>query len=497
MSGAAGGHILAIDQSTSATKAVLFDHAGAVVDKTSREHRQIYPQPGWVEHDAEEIWQNAVAVVQELAHRQRDTVALAAGLAITNQRETFVIFERETGRPLTNAIVWQCRRGDVVCRDLSIAGRDELVRRKTGLKLDTYFSGPKLKQLLQNRSDLRDQLARGEALFGTIDSYLVYRMSGGRVFATDPTNASRTLLYDVSAQGWDAELAELFGVPLPALAEVRESTATFGETDIGGALPKKMPICGVMGDSQASLFAQGCYEPGSAKATFGSGTSIMLNIGDRWQQFGQGTVAALAWVLGGKPTYAVEGLINYSSATISWLKDQLGLIDDVAEVETLARAVDDNGGVYLVPAFAGLSAPYWNPNARAAIVGMTAHSRREHIVRAALESIAYQIRDVLEMMRSDTGVVPRTLHVDGGPTRNEFLMQFTADVTGVELIASQVSEASALGAAMAARIGLGQVDSLIDLAALPRSTRRYSASRERTQVDEWYRGWQAAVKRVL
>lgn len=497
MSGATGGHILAIDQSTSATKAVLFDSAGAVIDKTSREHRQIYPQPGWVEHDAEEIWQNTVAVVKELAHRQRDTVASAAGLAIANQRETFVIFERETGRPLTNAIVWQCRRGDDVCRELSAAGSDELVRRKTGLKLDTYFSGPKLKQLLQDRSDLRDQLARGEALFSTIDTYLVYRMTSGRVFATDPTNASRTLLYDISALGWDAELAELFGVPLPALAEVRESMATFGETDAGGTLPKKLPICGVMGDSQASLFAQGCYEPGAAKATFGSGTSVMLNIGDHWQQFGPGTVAALAWVLRGQPTYAVEGLINFSSATISWLKDQMALIGDVAEVESLASAVDNNGGVYLVPAFAGLSAPYWRPDARAAIIGMTAHSQREHIVRAALESIAYQIRDVLEMMRADTGVAPRTLHVDGGPTRNELLMQFTADVTGVELIASEVPEASALGAAMAARIGLGQVDSLSALSALPRSIRRYSPTTSRAQVDEWYRGWQAAVRRVL
>jgi len=497
MSGEIGGHILAIDQSTSATKAVLFNSAGAVVDKASREHRQIYPQPGWVEHDAEEIWKNTVAVVRELADRQQEKVVSAAGLAITNQRETFVIFERETGRPLVNAIVWQCRRGDVVCRDLSTADHEEIVRRKTGLKLDTYFSGPKLRQVLQDRSDLHEQLARGEALFGTIDTYLVYRMTGGRVFATDPTNASRTLLYDISALRWDSELADLFGVPLQALAAVRESTATFGETDVGGGLPEILPICGVMGDSQASLFAQRCFEPGSVKATFGSGTSVMLNIGDRWQDFGQGTVAALAWVQGGRPTYAVEGLINYSSATISWLKDQMGLIGDVAEVETLARAVDNNGGVYLVPAFAGLSAPYWSPNARAAIVGMTAHSRRAHIARAALESVAYQIRDVLEMMRADTGVAPQVLHVDGGPTRNEFLMQFTADVTGVELMASEVPESSALGAAMAARIGLGQVDSLSDLAALPQSARRYAPTAQRAQVDEWYRGWQTAVKRVL
>ncbi|MGE3242142.1 MAG: FGGY-family carbohydrate kinase, partial [Pirellulales bacterium] len=303
--------------------------------------------------------------------------------------------------------------------------------------------------------------------------------------------------YDISALRWDDELARLFDVPTRSLASVRESFATFGETDLGGALPAKLPISGVMGDSQASLFAQRCYDSGSAKATFGSGTSVMLNIGDRWQDFGPGTVTALGWVLRGKPTYAVEGLINYSSATVSWLKDQLGLIRDAAETDSLARAVDDNGGVYLVPAFAGLSAPYWSQDARAAIVGMTAHSRREHIVRAALESTAYQIRDVLEMMRRDTGVEPRALHGDGGPTRNEFLMQFTADVTGVELVVSEVPESSAMGAALAARLGLGHFSSLDDLSRLPLSTRTYRPAVERSRFDGWYAGWQAAVQRVL
>jgi glycerol kinase len=490
-------HILAVDQSTSATKAVLFDASGSVIDRASRDHRQIYPQPGWVEHDAEEIWQNLLAVIGELAGRQRKLLAAAAALAITNQRETFVVFDRKTGRPLTNAIVWQCRRGDAICRDLAKAGQENLLRQKTGLKLDTYFSGSKLAWLVREHPGIRERLASGAAAFGTIDTYLVYRLTGGEVFATDPTNASRTLLYDIGRLTWDHELCQLFEVPIRALAEVRESFDSFGQTDAEGRLPAMLPICGVIGDSQASLFAQRCYAPGTAKATFGSGTSVMLNTGDKFAPSDQGAVSALGWVLKHEPTYALEGLINYSSATIAWLKDQLNLISDAADTDMLARCAEDNGGVYLVPAFAGLSAPYWSPDARAAIVGLTAHSTRAHIVRAALEAIAYQIRDVLEMMRSDAGVVPQVLHGDGGPTRNEFLMQFTADMTGVELVVSDVPESSALGAAMAAMVGTGQVKSLDVLAAAPRTTRSYRPAMSRDQADQLYADWKSAVQRVL
>ncbi len=490
-------HILAIDQSTSATKAVLFDAAGQVVDRASREHRQIYPQPGWVEHDAEEIWQNVLAVIGEVAERQRETLADAAGLAITNQRETIVVFDRRTGRPLANAIVWQCRRGESICRELQGAEHEELVERKTGLKLDTYFSASKLLSLSRERPDIGAKLREGEALVGTIDAYLIYRLTGGKVFATDPTNASRTLLYDVSQLQWDTELCALFDVPLRALPEVRESFARFGETDADGRLPRRLPICGVMGDSQASLFAQRCYEPGTAKATFGSGTSIMLNVGSVRPAVGKGSVTALAWVRGGQPTYAYEGLINYSSATISWLKDQLGLIDDAADTERMAIEAGSHGGVYLVPAFAGLSAPYWKPDARAAIVNMTAHTRKEHIVRAALESIAYQINDVLGMMRSDAGIAPRMLYADGGPTRNKFLMQFTADITGVELVVSDVPECSALGAAMAGMLGLGVVGSPVDFAAVPQSMTVFRRNMDDNSVACVVEGWGRAVRRVI
>jgi glycerol kinase len=489
--------ILAIDQSTSATKAVLFDAAGSVVDRTSREHRQIYPQPGWVEHDAEDIWQNTLAVLQEVALRQRDRWTDVVGLSIANQRETFVVFERGSGRPLHNAIVWQCRRGEPVCHALRNAGSEETILAKTGLKLDTYFSASKLKWLIDHRPDIAAKLHTGEAVVGTIDAYLAYRLTEGATFATDPTNASRTLLYDARALRWDGELCELFGVPPQALPEVRESFCRFGETDADGALPARLPICGVMGDSQASLFAQRCYKPGMAKATFGSGTSMLLNVGDRFEPRAQGSVSALAWVKQGSPTYALEGLINYSSATVAWLRDQLGLISDAAETERLAASVPDNGGAYLVPAFAGLSAPYWNPEARAALVGLTAFTRKEHVVRAALESIAYQIRDVLDMMRAEASVALRTLRADGGPTRNAFLMQFTADMIQLPLEASDVAEASAWGAAMAGLLGLGLYRSLDELAGLPQAVRRYEPHMDLETAEQLYAGWQAAVKRVL
>jgi glycerol kinase len=488
--------ILAIDQSTSATKAVLFDAAGSVLDRASREHRQLYPQPGWVEHDAEEIWQNLLAVLHEIgarADRLRDVV----GLALTNQRETFVVFDRQTGRPLTNAVVWQCRRGEATCRALQAAGHDETVTAKTGLKLDTYFSGPKLKSLLNESPELAERLQRGEALVGTIDTYLIFRLTNGAVFATDPTNASRTLLYDIGRLAWDRALCGLFDVPDSSLAEVRESFSQFGETNAAGILPRKLPICGVMGDSQASLFAHRCFAPGMAKVTFGSGSSVLLNVGERYRRPRQGAVVALAWVLNGRPTYALEGIINYSSATIAWLKDQLGLIASAADTGELAESISDNAGVYLVPAFSGMSAPYWKPDARAAILGMTAHTRREHVVRAGLESIGYQFRDVLEMIQQEAGLQPRVVRADGGPTNNTFLMQFTADIAGVELEIADVAESSAWGAAMAGLLGLGVVTTLDELAALPRSIRTYRPSMPPGEVNKLYSGWQAAVQRVL
>ncbi len=337
--------LLAIDQSTSATKAVLFDDTGAVVDRESRSHSQHAPEPQRAEHDAAEIWENVRSVTGAIARRQSDRLDELAGVSLANQRETFVVFDRGTGAPLRRAIVWQDRRGDDLCRRLAADGSEAMVRGRTGLSLDGYFSGSKIRWLIDHEPAVAAALAKGTAVIGTIDAYLVHRLTDGRVCAGDSTNASRTLLYDIDRLRWDDELCRLFAVSAAMLPEVRESGATFGETDVGGSLPRRVPVVGVMGDSQASLFAQRCFEPGSGKATFGTGTSILLNVGGRRPASSGGAVTALAWVLGGQPTYALEGLINSSSATVAWLQDQLGLLADAAESEALARAVDDKGGV--------------------------------------------------------------------------------------------------------------------------------------------------------
>jgi glycerol kinase len=489
--------ILAIDQSTSATKAVLFDVRGKVLDKTSRGHRQIYPQPGWVEHDAGEIWKNVLAVIGEITKRNRRQMSRLAGLSVTNQRETVVVFDRITGKPLHNAIAWQDRRGDAICNKLCRQGRDNSVSEKTGLKIDTYFSASKLRWLVENKPMLSAKLKSGEAVVGTIDTFLIHRLTAGKVFATDFTNASRTLLFDIGKLCWDEALCKLFRVPARALAEVRESAAKFGETNANGILPDQIPIIGVIGDSQASLFAQKCFLPGMAKATFGTGTSIMLNVGEKNPSSKNGAVTALASVLNGKPTYAFEGIINSSAATIEWLKNQLRLIQHSGEVEKLAASVADNGGVYFVPAFAGLSAPYWSQAARAALLGMTAHTSRAQIARAAEESIAYQIRDVLDAMRAESRIKLRNLHADGGPTRDKFLMQFTADITRAEIKVAEVAESSAWGAAMNGLIGLGINKSPADFKGLPGKQKVFRPRMDSKLVEKNYRGWKQAVKRVL
>jgi glycerol kinase len=372
-----------------------------------------------------------------------------------------------------------------------------MIRRKTGLMVDTYFSASKLRWLIAAKPDIATKLKRGDAVIGTIDTFLIHRLTRGKVFATDFTNASRTMLFDIGKLRWDEPLCKLFNVPLRALPEIRESAAQFGATDANGILPGQIPIVGVMGDSQASLFAQKCFSPGTVKATFGTGTSILLNIGGQPRISKRGAVTALAWVWQGKPTYAFEGIINFSAATIEWVKNQLGLIQSAGEVEKIATSIKENGGVYLVPAFAGLSAPWWSPEARAAILGMTGFTRKEHIVRAAQEAIAYQIRDVLDMMRADSKIRLHSLHADGGPTRNKFIMQFTADITRVELKVSDVPESSAWGAAMNGLLGLGIYKSLDQLAKLPREQNYFRPQMKAAEVEKNYAGWRQAVKRIL
>ena len=422
------GLFLAIDQSTSATKAMLFTPDGHLLDQEALSHRQIYPRAGWVEHDAEEIFNNTLKAASTLLQRHADQWNSLLAVSITNQRETFVLFDRETGQPLHNAIVWQCRRGDEFCKLLVGAGSEEIVHDLTGLKIDTYFPASKLRWLLDARPDLRARLIDGSILFGTIDTYLIYRLTGSKVYATDHTNASRTLFYDLGKLAWSQELCKVFGLEFSELPDVRESTAWYGDTDLMGFLNRRIPICGVMGDLQAALFAQRCFAPGSVKVTFGTGSSVLLNIGNKKQLSERGTVTALGWVLKGEPIYAFEGIINFTGATIAWLRDQLQLITDPADAETLAQSVSDSDGVYFIPAFVGLSAPYWRADARAAILGMTPSTTRAHVVRAALESIGYIVTDVLKAMGEDAGVKLSIVNADGGAVRNAFLMQFAADM---------------------------------------------------------------------
>jgi len=491
------GLFLAIDQSTSSTKAMLFTLGGKLLDQEWLSHGQIYPSAGWVEHDAEEIFSNTLITASTLLQRHTDQWNNLLAISITNQRETFVLFDRETGQPLYNAIVWQCRRGDDFCKQLVLAGNENIVHELTGLKIDTYFPASKLRWLLDTRPDLRAKLKDGSALFGTIDTYLIYRLTGGKVYATDHTNASRTLFYDIEKLGWSQELCKIFGLEFGKLPDLRESSAWYGDTDLGGCLNRRIPICGVMGDSQAALFAQRCFTPGGAKVTFGTGSSVLLNIGHEKRLSARGTVTAIAWVLQGQPTYAFEGITNFTGATISWMRDQLQLIANPAETEALAQSISDSDGVYFVPAFVGLSAPYWRADARAAILGMTPSTTRAHVVRAALESIGYIVTDVLKAMGEEAGVELSTIHADGGAVRNAFLMQFVADMNQLEVLAAQIPELSALGAVFNGCLGLKIYSSLDDLKNLPSDFTKYKSSMNPTRASELFAGWQTAVQQIL
>jgi glycerol kinase len=489
--------ILALDQSTSATKALIYTAQGELVDKVSVEHQQYYPQPGWVEHDAEEIYQNTLHVLKTVLEKNPQVKNEVLCLSITNQRETIVVFDKASGISLHPAIVWQCRRGDELCQQLIGEGHSKAVQQATGLKIDTYFPASKLKWLFDNHPEVKQQVLNGEALIGTIDTYLVYRLTNGECFATDHTNASRTLLYNIGQLAWDESMCNLFDVPIQSLPEVRESSATYGETNLDGYLDKLIPICGIMGDSQAALFAERCFRPGMAKATFGTGSSVLLNVGDQMKLSDKGIVTTIGWVYEGQVTYAFEGIINFTGATVTWLKDQLQLISDPAETEALAESVESNGGVYLVPAFVGLSAPYWRPDTKAAIVGLTPGSTRSHVVRAALESIAYQLKDVLDLMANEAGITLQFVHGDGGMVNNRFLMQFVADITGYMVRASALHELSALGAVMAGLLGMKAVEDLSALEELPHNFVDYQPRMDDAQVAELYTAWQAAVQRVL
>jgi glycerol kinase len=487
--------VVAVDQGTTGSTVLVFDRAGRVVGRAYSEFRQHYPRPGWVEHDPEEIWRVTLRVLRQACRRARIGARDVVALGITNQRETTVLWDRRTGRPVHRAIVWQDRRTAAFCDELRASGVEDVVRRKTGLVLDPYFSGTKLRWLLREVPHAAERARRGELCFGTIDAWLIWKLTGGAAHVTDPTNASRTLLWDIHAGAWDPELRRLLDVPAEILPEVRPSSGEFGTTE-RSILGAPVPIAGVAGDQQAALFGQGCVEPGMAKNTYGTGCFLLLATGSEPVASRHGLLTTVACDARGGRGYALEGSVFIAGAAIQWLRDGLGLIRKAADSERLARSVDSTLGVYLVPAFVGLGAPHWDPEARGALVGLTRGVTHEHVVRAALESLAFQTRDVVDAMAADAGAPLRSLRVDGGASANNFLMQFQADVLGVPVDRPRVVETTAMGAAFLAGLATGFWGSQADLERARRLDRRFEPRMTPEVRDALYRGWRDAVARV-
>ena len=488
-------YILALDAGTSSSRAIVFDRARRVVAVSQREFRQIYPRPGWVEHDPVEIWETQLAVAREALAKASLTAADIAAIGITNQRETTVVWNRETGRPVCNAIVWQCRRTSDACDELRRRGLAEPVRAKTGLLIDAYFSGTKLRWILDNVKGARADAVAGKLLFGTIDAWLVWNLTGGRVHATDVSNASRTMLFDIGALRWDDDILRELDIPASVLPEVRPSSGDFGESapELFGA---PIPIRGVAGDQQSALFGQACFEAGDAKNTYGTGCFMLMNTGTRRVPSANGLLTTVAWSVGGRTSYALEGSVFTAGAAIQWLRDELGLLSRASDSEAMARAVPDTNGCYVVPAFTGLGAPYWDQYARGAILGLTRGVGRNHIVRAALESLAYQTADVLDAMRKDAGIALNALRVDGGASANDFLMQFQSDMIGVPVERPACIETTALGAACLAGLSAGLWSGLDELKADVGGMRRFEPSLPDEAREAALSGWHGAVDRV-
>jgi glycerol kinase len=488
-------YTIAIDQSTSATKAMLFTGDAQLLHRVSVGHRQYYPRTGWVEHDPEEILQNTYQAVQTLLEQSGTKASAIESLSLTNQRETVVAWDKTTGRPVYNAVVWQCNRGASYCERLIAQGRASLIREKTGLLINPYFSASGVRWILDHVDEASACAGRDELLIGTIDSWLIWHLTAGRVHATDHTNASRTLLFNIHTLDWDDELLALFSVRRSMLPQVLPCDAIFGTTTLNGLLPE-IPIAGVMGDSHGALAGQCCFEAGMGKVTYGTGSSIMINIGETALPAPEGLVTSIAFSAAGKTHYAFEGNIHCTGATIQWLAEEAALIASVEEAEPLATSVSSNGGVYLVPAFAGLGAPWWNPEARALICGMSRGTTRAHIVRAALESIAYQVKDLINLIVA-SGVAPTNLRVDGGPVKNQFLMQFQADMLQIPIHRSPIEEASALGVIRMNGLALRKGDSLETIALRQKNDEAILPAMPREHVHALYHGWKKAVERTL
>jgi len=483
--------VLALDQGTTSSRAILFDRDGRTLAVARREFAQLYPQAGWVEHDPDEIWSTQIAVAAEAMARAGLAPGDLAAIGITNQRETTVLWDRATGRPVHPAIVWQDRRTAATCDALRARGVEDLVRARTGLLLDPYFSGTKLAWLLDHVSGARARAERGELAFGTVDTWLLWRLTGGRVHATDPSNASRTLLFDIHARRWDDELLRLFGIPRAVLPEVRASSGVFGTAAV--AALAGVPIAGIAGDQQAALFGQACFEPGMAKNTYGTGCFLLLNTGERPVESRNKLLTTIAWEIDGRTEYALEGSVFIAGAVVQWLRDELNLIPDSGAIEALAASVPDTGGVVLVPAFAGLGAPYWDPYARGTIVGMTRGTGAAHLARAALESVAFQAHDVLRAMERDAGCPLRELRVDGGASANALLLQIQADLLQVPVIRPANTETTAFGAACLAGLATGFWRDRAELASGWRAERTFVPARTAESVKPALRRWERAV----
>jgi glycerol kinase len=487
--------ILAIDQGTTGTAALIFDRRGRVVAHADSEIRQIYPRPGWVEHDPEELFQSAVQVAREALREASLDARQLAALGITNQRETTLLWDRASGAPVANAVVWQCRRSAPICEELRQSGFEPEIRSRTGLVADAYFSGTKLRWLLDHVPGLQARAEAGDLLFGTVESWLIWRLSGRRAHVTDAANASRTMLFNLEAQGWDPVMLARLGVPSAVLPEVRPNSDRYTDTD-ASLFGAPVPISGAAGDQQAALFGQACFDLGSAKATYGTGAFLLANAGDRSPRSEHGLLSTIAWKLGDRVTYALEGSVFISGAAIQWLRDGLGILRSADESESLALSVEDNGGVYFVPAFVGLGAPHWDMYARGTIVGLTGGTGRGHLARAALEAIAFQLRDVASAMEADLGQAIPFLRVDGGGSANRFLLQFQADQLGIPVERSAVAETTARGAAFLAGLAVGFWPDLETLRGMATPGERFTPRMDEPRRDALYDDWKRAVARA-
>ena len=487
-------YILALDQGTTSSRSIVFDHTGRVIASAQREFTQHYPKPGWVEHDAEEIWSTQLRTAKEVLKKAKLTANDIAAIGITNQRETTVAWNRTTGKPVGRAIVWQDRRTAGFCDKLKAKGAAAMIRAKTGLVIDAYFSATKMHWFLQHVPEAKKLAKTGELAFGTIDSWLLWNLTGGKVHATDVSNASRTMLLDLGQSAWDKELLKLFGVPASALPEVKPSSGVFGQTALFGG---SIPIAGIAGDQQAALFGQVCTKPGMVKNTYGTGCFMLMHTGTKRIESKNHLLTTVAWQLGGgELEYAVEGSVFIAGAVVQWLRDGLGIIKKSSEIEALAGQVSDTGGVYLVPAFSGLGAPHWDQHARGLICGMTRGTTKAHIARAALEGIAYQVTDILSAMQADAGVKLRELRVDGGASNNNLLMQFQADLLGVPVVRPVVTETTALGAAYLAGLGVGYWKSVAEIATQWQAERRFESKMKAAQRQGLLSGWNRALERT-